>query len=261
MLVPVLGGVRRHFTAIRANYVKILTLAVINTFLHYGLFYISIYHLPGALVAIIIGSSPLITALIVILFIKSEHVGFPKFMAIVVGLAGIIYISLQRHTLLESGELDLLYIVLLVGAVTCGVMGTVTVAKFKERVAISPVVLTSLQIFIGGAMLLIVSLFVEGAASLAGKSLRFYGALAWLAFLSAAGFSIWFTVLKRPGVSVTDMNRWKFIIPLFGSTLSWLLVDGESPSIHSIAGMAVVLLSVMYYEYLIRRDVKQQKLS
>jgi len=249
MLVPFWKGIRRHIPSIAANFPKILVLAVVNTFLHYGLFYISIFHLPAALTAIIIGSSPLITALFAMLFVRSEKIGMLKLLAIMMGMAGITYISLQRgavtHDSIHPG-----YIILLFGAVSCGVTGSFIVAKLKEVQPLDPVVLTSLQIFIGGIMLFVVSLFTEGAPQLSGKTWKLYSALGWLSFISAAGFSVWFIILKRPEVLVTDVNRWKFIIPLFGAIISWGFVEGESPTFAILTGMGVVVLSVIWYEWL-----------
>lgn len=223
---------------------------MVNTFLHYGLFYISIYQLPGALVAIIIGSSPLITALFGIVLIRSERVGVAKLMPIVLGVIGIAFISFSNGVISADG-LNLVYVLVLIGAVSCGVTGSFIVAKFSEKEKIDPIVLTSLQIFLGGVMLFAVSLFAEGGPELGGTTWRFYSALSWLSFLSAAGFGIWFTILRRPGIVVTDINRWKFIIPLFGAVLSWVLVDGESPTLQSLIGMAIVLISVIWYEIVI----------
>ena len=256
MLLPLWGGLSKQIKSIQSNIFKILVLAVVNTFLHYGLFYISIYHLPGSLVAIIIGSSPLITALIAFVFVKNEHVGTAKLITIICGVAGIAYISIKRNAISDNSHIDLLYISLLIGAVTCGVLGSFIVAKHRETNPISPIVLTSTQIFIGGLLLFIVSLFTEGVPNIFGKSSKFYASLGWLAFLSAAGFSIWFTLLRRPNVTVTDINRWKFIIPLFGAVLSWLIIDGEQPTIHSVIGMIIVLLSVSSYEYILRKESK-----
>jgi drug/metabolite transporter (DMT)-like permease len=73
--------------------------------------------------------------------------------------------------------------------------------------------------------------------------------LGWLSFLSAAAFSIWFQLLKREGVLVSDLNVWKFLIPVSGACLSWLVIPGESPEPSTVAGMmciavALIILSI-----------------
>ena len=255
LLLPFWGGLAKNIQPITANWRKILVLAIVNTFLHYGLFYTSIFQLPGALVAIIVGSSPLITATIAHFFVRGEHISGRKLTAILFGISGIIRLSLDRSFSSNMGSMDLVYILMLIGAVTCAVIGSVIVAKQPEAKPISPIVLTSTQIFLGGSMLFIVSLFAEGTPQILNKSWKFYSALLWLSFISAAAFSIWFVILKRPNVSVTDINQWKFIIPFFGAILSWLFVSGESPTTNSITGMSLILASVLFYEFIKQKEL------
>jgi drug/metabolite transporter (DMT)-like permease len=67
-----------------------------------------------------------------------------------------------------------------------------------------------------------------------------------LSFLSAAAFALWFTLLKRPGVKVSYLNSWKFIIPVFGAILSWLILPGEYPDIYSITGVIIIGASLLW---------------
>ena len=53
------------------------------------------------------------------------------------------------------------------------------------------------------------------------------------------------TLLKRPGIKVSDLNLWKFLIPLFGAVLSWLLVPGEEAHLLSIIGMIIIAISLL----------------
>jgi drug/metabolite transporter (DMT)-like permease len=71
--------------------------------------------------------------------------------------------------------------------------------------------------------------------------------LLWLAFISAVAFSLWFWLLRRPGVKVSDLNLWKFIIPVSGAILSWVILPDESPNMSSIFGMAMIALSIVLF--------------
>jgi drug/metabolite transporter (DMT)-like permease len=73
----------------------------------------------------------------------------------------------------------------------------------------------------------------------------YYASLGWLSFMSAVTFSIWFTLLKRPGVRVSGLNIWKFLIPVFGALLSWLILPDESPVMVQIVGMVFIVLSLI----------------
>ena len=66
--------------------------------------------------------------------------------------------------------------------------------------------------------------------------------------MAAAAFSIWFILIQRPGVKVSELNLWKFIIPVVGAILSWILVPDEDPEWLTISGMIIITLSlIMFY--------------
>ena len=61
---------------------------------------------------------------------------------------------------------------------------------------------------------------------------------------SAAAFSIWFHLLSQ--VKVSQLNIWKFLIPLVGAALSWLLIPGEHPDLPTLAGMVLIILGIIH---------------
>jgi drug/metabolite transporter (DMT)-like permease len=72
--------------------------------------------------------------------------------------------------------------------------------------------------------------------------------LLWLSFMAAAAFSIWFRLLQRPGVKVSELNLFKFIIPVVGAILSWMLVPDEEPEWITVTGMIIITFSlIMFY--------------
>jgi drug/metabolite transporter (DMT)-like permease len=82
-------------------------------------------------------------------------------------------------------------------------------------------------------------------------------ALLWLSFVSAFAFSLWYRLLQRPHVKVSELNMWKFIIPVVGAILSWMLAPGEKPELPTIAGMIIITVSLLLFykngeKYLIR---------
>ena len=95
-------------------------------------------------------------------------------------------------------------------------------------------------------MLLLLSFFLEGIPNLT-QPLPYYLSLIWLSAVSASAFSIWFYLLKVPGVKVSELNLWKFVIPVSGAALSWLVLPDESPTIAAVAGMVLVAVSIIFY--------------
>jgi drug/metabolite transporter (DMT)-like permease len=73
----------------------------------------------------------------------------------------------------------------------------------------------------------------------------YYHSLAWLSAMSATAFSIWFILLRRPGIKVSVLNIWKFLIPVFGAMLSWIILPGEKPEVIAVTGMILIALSLI----------------
>lgn len=60
-------------------------------------------------------------------------------------------------------------------------------------------------------------------------------------------FSLWFVLLKRPGVKVSELNLWKFIIPVCGAALSWIFLPEESPQLILVLGMICIALAIVLF--------------
>jgi len=51
--------------------------------------------------------------------------------------------------------------------------------------------------------------------------------------------------LKRPGVKVSELNIWKFLIPVFGALLSWFILPDEKAELLAVIGMVFIGLSLI----------------
>jgi drug/metabolite transporter (DMT)-like permease len=51
--------------------------------------------------------------------------------------------------------------------------------------------------------------------------------------------------LSRPEVRVSEINVWKFIIPVLGAILSWMIVAGEKPQWHTVSGMFLIAAAIL----------------
>jgi drug/metabolite transporter (DMT)-like permease len=60
--------------------------------------------------------------------------------------------------------------------------------------------------------------------------------------------------LKRPGIVVSELNFWKFLIPLFGAVLSWILLPGEKPQVLTILGMVIIAGSLILLNLVQRKN-------
>jgi drug/metabolite transporter (DMT)-like permease len=112
----------------------------------------------------------------------------------------------------------------------------------RRKGGLPPIALNSAQMLLGGVVLLMLAWPFEGPPRLV-LPVAFYGQLLWLAIISAAAFAIWFHLLSQ--VRVSRLNIWKFLIPLGGAVLSWLLVPGERPNVGSVSGMLLIVAGVV----------------
>ena len=245
------GNFNKYFTEIKNNLSLVIKLSLLQTFLQYALFYTGINLIPGALAAMIIGSSPLFVAIIAHFSFKNDKMTLLKTISILIGVAGIAIITLGRTKVEIREEYEILGIGLLL--LNNLVAGYANVVVSKSPGNISPLVLSSSSLVIGGFLLLLVSIPLEGITPGPFPAV-YFTALIWLSFLSAAAISIWFTLLKRPGVKVSILNVWKFLIPVSGAVLSWILIENEKPDSISVTGMLIIALSLVALSFANRKQ-------
>ncbi len=253
-ILPFTGNLRQSFTKLKTNYKQVIRVALFQTFLLYSLFYTGISMVPASLTAIVVGSGPLFVAIIAHLALGNDKLTFRKLAIISLGLMGVVIITVsQKHFSWTEGKVFWGLLILVFSNIASSI-GNVVIVKYKS--GLSPLLLNSLQLMTGGLALFLLSIPIEGL-DLHFHPAEYYGALLWLSFLSAAAFSIWFILLKRPGVKVSDLNIWKFIIPVFGSILSWIILPDEHPALIPIIGMFVIASSLVFLNLNNRKQRKK----
>lgn len=251
MLLPFAGSMKTYFDTIVKNWRLVLLLSFVQTFLVYALFYTGITLVDGALAAIIIGSAPLISAIAAHYMMDGDKMSVKKTMSLLLGLSGIIIIAISRKPWVKTGFKELVGILILLVSTSSGSVGNVLVAKNRE--VVRPMVFSSVQLLIGGFGLLLISFPIEGIPKIIYVK-EYYYALGWLAFLSAGAFALWFNLLKKPEIKVSELNLWKFIIPVFGAIFSWVLLPNEHPELFSILGMILVAFSIILFNYFAAKE-------
>lgn len=241
ILLPVISNSKRFWKEVSENFGFVLLIAFLQVILQYSLFYMGISMLPASISAMIVGSSPLFIAMVAHFTMAGDQMDWSKSGSIILGIIGVSIITLRKQ--LPSGaEIALTGVVLLI--LNNFVSGISNVVIAKKKHSISPLVLTSSSLFIGGIGLFIISLPIEGIPNQSFPP-EYFVALAWLSFLSAAAISIWNTLLRRPKIKVSELNVWKFLIPVSGAILSWIILPNESPDIVSVSGMVIIGISLV----------------
>lgn len=245
LLMPVLLYQKYDWAELKGNVKFIMHFAIIQTFLTYGLFYYGLSKAPSDISAVINGAAPFYVATIAHFMLKGDSMTLRKIISILFGLSGVAFISLKNNVSLSDYPHFYIGIVSLIISNIIGSFTNILIVRHTKP--ISTIALTAFSCFLGGLGLLLLSFIAEpeGSWGIVGYPLKFYGALLWLAFIPASAFSIWYFIIKLPGVKVSELNIWKFLIPVFGVLLSWLIVENEHPNWYAVIGIVIVSISII----------------
>lgn len=244
IVLPFAGSAVNYLKTLKKFWKVILLVTLLQIIVNYSFFYMGLQFVPGALGAVIAGSQPLITALIAALLHEEEKLTQRKIVTIICGISGVVLISAGRQAFRLGTAIELLGVGMILLANTSLSLGNIIVS-LKSK-GINPFILSSFSLFTGGLTLYLISIPVEGV-SVVSFPREYWFILLWLSFMAATAFTIWFSLLQRPGVRVSELNLWKFIIPVAGAILSWLLVPGEKPEWLTISGMVIITGSLVLF--------------
>ncbi len=231
------------------------TLGVLQIGLKYGCFYIGVALLPAALSALISGTNPLVVALLAHWVTRDDKLTPRKLFALLLGVVGVLVLTFTRREMGAIGEWALLGIFLLLLTNILSGMGDLWVRRESQHTPSA--LIASLSLLFGGLFLLLVGWSYEGIAHIP-TSFVFYGALLLLCIISSGAFALWFWILQRSGVKVSNLNMWKFLIPLLGALSAWFILPNEHASLGALLGMSFIVSSLVVLFW--KRNVKKERI-
>ena len=193
----------------------ILTLALVQTALQYGLFFVGLSHAPSFKGSIISPTSSFFALLFAALLFRQERLNVRKVIGCLIGFAGVVLVSL-------SGSLDGSFRFvgegfLILAAASYG-MSSVLIKRFSVRE--DPVVLSGWQFILGGLLMTTAGLL--GGGRLRAAEPGAWPLLLYLGSLAAVAYTLWSLLLQRHPVS--RITVFAFLNPVFGVVLSALLL-------------------------------------
>ncbi len=254
LVFPLIKEKKKVLGILKQNTGFIVRVAIFQTFLQYAFFYLGIARVSGSLSAIVIGAGPLFIAIMAHVLMPNDKITLKKSFGIIGGFIGIALVALSKGGSSADGGVILLGILYLVLANINGGYTNIFIAKNRKK--IPTLVLTSLSLTIGGVMLTLFSMLVE-PFEISIKPTEYYISLMWLSLVSAGAISIWTALLHNKNVVVSTLNMWKFIIPVFGAVLAWIVFPEEKPQALSLIGMFFIAVSLLWVNYLNRRRNKE----
>ncbi len=244
IILPFTVKPEKYWSMISKHWKVVVWVTALQIVVNYSLFYQGLNLVPGALGAVIYGAQPLIIAVVAAIFHKDDRLTRKKIITIIFGISGVVLISVGRQAFRLGTIIELLGVLMILsGSVATGLSNVIISLRTKD---LNPFVLSSSSLFAGGVILFLISIPIEGAPKRTFP-VQYWMVLSWLSFMAAAAFSIWYKLLQRSGVRVSELNLWKFITPVTGAVLSWLLVPNEHPEWLTISGMVIITVSLIVY--------------
>ncbi|MGN0183402.1 MAG: DMT family transporter [Candidatus Ornithomonoglobus sp.] len=193
----------------RSNAGIIALTGLVYTACQYVFFYIGLSNTTGSNGSIV-NSSTTFIALIAGHFVYKESVGIRKLAGAVIGFAGVIVVLVSGGI----GGFSFFGEGFILIAAVCFVFGSM-ISKRANRES-DAMTVTGYNLLIGGLILLLTGL--AGGGTLDTVNTGGIAVLLYLAFLSAAAFTLWTMLLDRAGVG--SISSFNFIIPVSGTILS-----------------------------------------
>lgn len=213
-------------------------LCLAQTVGQYFFFYVGVAHASGVKSSIITGLGNFIAIFMSCLIFRREKMTGRKLLGCVLGFAGVVVINLMGNQM-DKGFRLMGEGCLLLAQVAYG-MSTVLINKFSRLE--SPVILSGYQFFIGGIILTITGIAMEG--SLNRFSLGAAGILLYLAMVSAVAYTLWSVLLAHNPVSKVAV--YGFINPLCSVILSALVLGevAQAFNLGSLIALALVCVGI-----------------
>ena len=230
---------------VRKNSKLFTLLTLVNIFLGYAAFYIGVNLVDGAISSIIMGTTPFVNIILSHIMTKHDKLNKHKVIGILISLVGLLMIIGVKSGGYSINGIGLVGIGLLFMNIIFQGYSAIKVAEYK--VNIDPVFLNAVQMFFGGFLLYVTGVAIEGYKQFIGKPMGFYLSLGTLVFVSVFAFSFWFIALQDKNTKVSEVNMCRLINPILGAILSWIMLPDEVPTFNTVAGMIIIVFSLVFY--------------
>ncbi|MPM48109.1 hypothetical protein SDC9_94831 [bioreactor metagenome] len=246
LLVLVLGSLqaKRPLLPARSAVLPVLLTALVQTVAQYVFFYIGLSNTTGTLGSILTSTTAFFVVLAAPVFSRGEQITAKGLAGSVIGFLGVFWAAGGAAFAFHlTGE----GFMLLSALASAG--GALLSRRFAQ--SIPPLLLTGWALFLGGAALAAAGALLGGR--LAVVSAQGIALLCYLILLSAVAFSLWTTLLKyNPAGRVAVFN---FLIPLFGTILSVLLLGEDTLQLRILGALVLVCAGIALVNY--KKENKQ----
>ena len=208
----------RGFTCRGLGQIALLGLA--QTTLQYVFFYIGLANTTGVKSSIMNATGTFFSVLLAHFIYHNDRLSFNKVAGCLIGFAGVMVVNFGAGW---GGLPSFEFTLLGEGFVVIAALVLAAASIYGKRISqgIDPIVMTGMQLLIGGAALLAAGYATGG--KLSGFTPASAALLAYMAVLSSLAISIWSLLLKYNRVSM--VTAFNFMVPVFGVALSAVFLN------------------------------------
>ena len=213
---------------------KVLILCMFQTVLQYIFFYIGLAHITGVKGSIVNAVNVFFTILVSCLLFRLEKLDRQKLIGCIIGFAGVIIVN-------SGGQFDMSFTMLgdgflMISAFSYALSSVLIKIYGRDE---NPVMLSGYQFAVGGVIMMLVGLAMEGRLS--NVTLKGFFLVLYMAFISAGAYTLWSLLLKYNPVSKVAV--FGFCTPIFGVILSAFIL-GERTGFQAKTLIALIFVCI-----------------
>lgn len=227
----------------RGSLGSLVMLGLVQTGLQYYFFYNGVAAVSGIKGAILNSAGNFFVVILAHFVYKDDRLNPGKILGLLAGFAGIVLVNWQPDTSIGweftlRGEGFIVLAGLTMSIATFGAKG------LGKR--LNPITVNAYQLLWGSLLLLALGLpaFLDGGLQ---PTPLFWILFIYSAILSAAAFSIWYTLLKHNKAG--EVTIYRFVIPIAGAILSAILLPGESLTLAILLALVLVAAGISAVNY------------
>ena len=221
----------------RTSWKRLAFLALTQTFVQYVFFYQAVALSSASLTALLVATGSFWWVLLAPVFTDEPKPGAGQWLALVIGGMGVTLAVYEPGAGVGQPVLGAILMMLATGS---GALGVISFRAIKPTMSARNA--TGLSLLAGG-----LALCVCGCGALPELEgmfdLRVIVLTVWLAFVSAAAFSLWNYLSTQHPVGV--LASYRFLIPVCGVLEALVLLPGESAGWGLVVGGGLVLTSLV----------------
>lgn len=243
----------RSILVTRRQFLVLIILGVVQTALQYFFFYNGLAKVTGMQGAILSSSGTFFTVLLAHYFYKNDRMNWKKAVGLIAGFSGIVVANWGQE-LQPSFQWDGEGFMILAGLTSA----VATIMAKEMATGIHPFAITGWQLSLGAGILLVIGLPQLSNGAMIWTPFG-WGLFIYSALLSAVAFALWYSLLKYNNAG--ELSMYKFIVPVSGSLLSAIFIQGERLNFFILAAIALVAVGIIVVNYRGRRTGKQVKVE